>query len=98
MAYVGSAAFIAGILAVLLLPRLFPNSLAPRVASLAMAEAPWQAGMDLLTWASPESVGRVAKADQLVEANKDELAACRETARKTGKEQKCAITVPALAQ
>jgi hypothetical protein len=98
MAYVGSAAFIAGILGVLLLPRLFPNSLAPRVASLAMAEAPWQAGMNLLTWASPESVGRVAKADQLVEANKDEVAACRETARKIGKNQKCTITVPALAQ
>jgi hypothetical protein len=95
LAYVGAAACVAGILAVLLLPRLFPNSLAPRVASLVMAAPPWQAGMDLLTWASPESVARVASADQLVRANKDELAACRETAKRTGKDEKCMITVPA---
>jgi hypothetical protein len=98
LAYVGAAACVAGILAVLLLPRLYPNSLAPRVASLVMAAPPWQAGMDLLAWASPESVGRVASADQLVRANKDELAACRDAAKRTGKEQKCAIIVPAPTQ
>jgi hypothetical protein len=95
MAYVGGAAFVAGILAVLLFPRLFPNSLAPRVASLVMAVSPWQAGMDMLTWASPESVGRVASADQLVRANKDEIAACTDAAKKAGKDQKCTITVAA---
>jgi hypothetical protein len=95
LTYVGGVAFVVGILVVLLLPRLFPNSLAPRVASLAMAETPWQAGMDLLTWASPESVGRVASADKLVRANKDEFAACTEAAKKSGRDQKCTITVAA---
>lgn len=96
LAYIGGAAFVAGILAVLLLPRFFPDLLAPRVASLFMAASPWQAGMDLLTWSSPKSVSRVFSADQLVEANKDELAACKDAANKTGRDQKCTITVSSL--
>lgn len=98
LAYVGGTAFCIGIIAVLLVPRLLPNSLAPRVASLVMAASPWQAGMDLLTWASPESVGRVASADQLVEANKGDLEACKDAAKKAGKDQRCTITVLAPAQ
>jgi hypothetical protein len=38
---------------------------------------------------------RVVAADKLIDANTDVVAACRETAAKAGKEQKCTITVPA---
>ncbi|MCZ7859576.1 DUF6118 family protein [Agrobacterium salinitolerans] len=44
---------------------------------------------------SPESWYRVLSADQLVETNKTEVAACREAAAKAGKDQKCTITVAA---
>lgn len=91
----GLAGGVAGILATLFLPSLLPFSAAPRVASFVMAKSPWRAGMDLMAFDSPESWYRVLSADQLVEANKAEVATCREAATKASKDQKCIITVPA---
>ncbi|MCF8476326.1 MAG: DUF6118 family protein [Pseudolabrys sp.] len=87
-----------GILMTLFFPRHLPFSAAPRAASIVMGETPWQAGMSLMAFDSLESWQRVATADQLASANKDELAACREAAAKAKKEQRCTITVPAPAQ
>lgn len=92
---IGLTGSVAGILATLFLPSLLPFSAAPRVASFVMAKSPWRAGMDLMAFDSPESWYRVLSADQLVEANKAEVAACREAADKAGKDQKCTITVTA---
>jgi len=91
----GLAGGVAGILATLFLPSLLPFSAAPRVASFVMAKSPWRAGMDLMAFDSPESWYRVLSADQLVEANKAEVAACREAAAKAGRDQQCTITVAA---
>lgn len=84
----------AGALLMLFLPRVLPFSAAPRVASVVMGERPWQAGMSLMAFGSPESWQRVAAADQLIAANKDVVTACREAAAKAGKEQRCSITMP----
>jgi len=89
---------LAGALVMLFLPRLLPFSAAPRVASVVMGERPWQAGMSLMEYASSDSWLRVASADRLIEANKDAVTACRETAAKSAKDQKCTITVKASAQ
>lgn len=90
---IGSAGVFVGILATLFLPAILPFSAAPRVASFVMGDSPWRAGMSLMDFASTVDFRRVAAADQLIEANKAEVAACREAAAKAGKEQKCAITV-----
>lgn len=90
---IGLAGGVAGILVTLFLPSLLPYSAAPRVASFIMAKSPWRAGMDLMAFDSPESWYRVLSADQLVEANKAEVAGCREAAAKAGEDQKCTITV-----
>lgn len=90
---IGLAGVVAGILVTLFLPSLLPYSAAPRVASFIMAKSPWRAGMDLMAFDSPESWYRVLSADQLVEANKAEVAGCREAAAKAGEDQKCTITV-----
>lgn len=95
LGYFCGAGIMVGILMTLFLPRIFPGSIAPRVASAVMAAPPWQAGTNLMTYASPEGVSRVADADHLAEANKVEIAACRDAAKKTGKDQKCSITVAA---
>mgnify|MGYP004180535087 CR=1 FL=1 len=71
---------------------------APRVASVVMGERPWQAGMSLMAFGSPEAWQRVASADQLVEANREAVAACWEAARTAGEDQRCTITVKAPGQ
>jgi len=94
---VGAAGVLAGIVLTLFLPALLPFSAAPRVASFVMAERPWQAGMILMEFANAEAWNRVVDADQLLGANTAEVAACRETAGRTGEAQSCTITVPAPA-
>ena len=49
--------------------------------------------MSLMAFDSPEGWDRVVSADQLIEANKAEVAACREAAAMAGKDQSCMITV-----
>lgn len=90
---IGAAGVVAGILATLFLPAMLPFSAAPRVASFVMGDTPWRAGMSLMDFASAEDWRRVAEADQLVEANKTEVAACREAAAEAGEDQRCTITV-----
>ena len=89
---------LAGALVMLFLPRLLPFSAAPRVASVVMGERPWQAGMSLMAFGSPEAWQRVASADQLLEANRETVAACWEAARTAGEDQRCTITVKAPGQ
>lgn len=92
---IGAAGVVAGILATLFVPAVLPFSAAPRVASFVMGDTPWRAGMSLMDFASPEDWRRVAEADQLIEANKAEVAACREAAAKAGEDQRCTLTVKA---
>ncbi|WP_191321119.1 DUF6118 family protein, partial [Camelimonas fluminis] len=89
---------LAGALVMLFLPRVLPFSAAPRVASVVMGERPWQAGMSLMAFGSPEAWQRVASADQLLEANREAVAACWEAARTAGADQRCTITVKAPGQ
>lgn len=51
-----------------------------------------------MDFGSPEAWQRVSSADQLMEANKAEVAACREAAARTGEDQRCAIIVVAPGQ
>jgi hypothetical protein len=90
---VGAAGVVVGIGLTLFLPAMLPFSAAPRVASFIMAESPWRSGMSLMAFASPADWERVVAADQLIEANKAEVAACREAAAEAGQDQRCAITV-----
>lgn len=95
---VGTACLVLGILLTLFAPRVLPFSAAPRVASIVMGDSAWRAGMGLMAFDSAESWQRVAAADQLAAANKDELAACREAAARAKKDQHCTITVPVPTQ
>ncbi|KAB2674579.1 DUF6118 family protein [Brucella tritici] len=92
---VGATGIVLGIMLALFAPRVLPFSTAPRAASVIMGGDPWQAGMNMMMFASPDSWGRVASADKLIEDNKAAVADCRAAAAKAGKEQKCTIIVPA---
>jgi hypothetical protein len=90
---IGATGIVVGILATLFVPAVLPFSAAPRVASFVMGDTPWRAGVSLMNFASAEDWRRVASADQLIEENQVEVAACREAAVKAGEDQQCTITV-----
>jgi hypothetical protein len=92
---VGVVGLVLGILLTLFAPRVLPFSAAPHVASIVMGDTPWRSGMSLMAFDSPAAWNRVVAADQLIEANKNEVAACREAAARTNQDQHCTITVAA---
>lgn len=98
LASVGTAGLVLGVLLTLFTPRVLPFSTAPRVASVVMGETPWRAGMSLMAFGSPDAWERVVASDRLIEGNKDTVAACHDAATKTGKDQRCSISVPAPTQ
>ena len=55
----------------------------------------WQAGVELLQVSNPSGAQMFATALRLFNANSEVLRACSEAARKTDREQRCAITVSA---
>jgi hypothetical protein len=55
----------------------------------------WQAGAELMQAANPAGAQALSQASRLVNANAEALQACAEAAQKAGKEQKCAVVVPA---
>ena len=65
------------------------------VAAVIMKADRWNAGIALMQAGSPDGWRDVAAASDLVRANQEALAACREAAEKAKKEQRCMITVPA---
>ena len=65
------------------------------VAAVIMKADRWNAGIALMQAGSPDGWRDVAAASDLVRANQEALAACREAAAKAKKEQRCMITVPA---
>jgi hypothetical protein len=79
---------------------LFPliGALAPGgsyLAALAAGQADrWQAGGALMREASPEAWREFVAGATLARANSDAIRTCRDAAAKSGKEQKCVITVP----
>lgn len=94
----GLAGIVIGIVFTLFLPVMLPFAAAPRVASIVMADTPWNAGMSLMAYESQDSWNRLAKADQLFGANREAVAACQKEAAKTKKDQRCTITVLAPAR
>lgn len=75
-----------------LIAGVLPFGLDTRVAALVMRTDRWNAGEVLLQAANPSGWRNLVDSANLVQANQDVLAACREAAAK-GKAQRCAIKV-----
>lgn len=54
----------------------------------------WQAGAGLMQVADPEGARSIARATRIVSSNAEALRGCVESARKSGRDQKCGIIVP----
>ena len=95
LAWTGLAAFALGLLTAPVLAGLLPFGLDGQVAAAIMHADRWHAGSSLMADASPEGWNEIVAAINLARANDTVLKACRAAAQKTGKEQRCAVTVPA---
>jgi hypothetical protein len=89
-----ATALLVGLLASPMLARLLPFGLDGRVAALAMGTDRWQAGGKLMAAASPAAWRDLELAAELLQPNREALAACRDAAAKIKKEQHCSIVVP----
>lgn len=94
----GIGGIVIGIAFTLFLPSLLPFSVAPRVASIVMADTPWQAGLGLMDFSNPENFKLVQDAERLYRANEAAIVACRNAAVAAGEEQNCTVRVVAPAQ
>ena len=94
---VGLACLVVGIGLSPVLAYLLPSSIGTRVASFIVGEKDrWNSGAMMMAVSNPEGWQRVREDSQLVEANRDRIAACQKAASGQEKTQKpCVITVPA---
>ncbi|GBR34843.1 hypothetical protein AA11826_1297 [Komagataeibacter oboediens DSM 11826] len=93
---VGLACLVAGIGLSPVLAYLLPSSVGTRVASFIVGEKDrWNSGAMMMAVSNPEGWQRVREDSQLVEVNRDRIAACQKVASGQEKTQKsCVIIVP----
>ena len=94
--WAASGALVVGLLVSPFVAGVLPFGGDSAVAAIIMKADRWNAGIALMQAGSPDGWRGVADASNLVRVNREALAACREAADKTKKEQRCTITVPAL--
>ena len=86
---------IAGVLLLVLLPRFLPFSADSRVAALVMGGDRIEAASAIMNSVDPVIVKKMNWGAQFYDTGGGEITACLEKAKQAGKDQKCAITVPA---
>lgn len=89
----GAVGIVAGILLVLLLPRILPFSIDSHAAALVMGVDRWNAGIEMMQAGDLPSYQALADASTLVRDNAEALRECAEAARTAGEDQQCTITV-----
>jgi len=93
--WTGCGALVLGLLISPLFARLLPFGWDGQVAAFILRGDRLQAGAELMAAGSPEAWRTLSSAAELQKANAAALAACREAAAKTKKEQHCTVVVPA---
>ncbi|KAB2699018.1 DUF6118 family protein [Paracoccus sp. PXZ] len=94
----GGVGIVFGVFLILLLPRFLPFSADSHVASLVMGRDRINAAYAMINSVDPIGVKKLQWGAGFYETSGTEISACLETARQTGKDQRCTITVPAPAQ
>jgi ElaB/YqjD/DUF883 family membrane-anchored ribosome-binding protein len=95
VAICAAIALVVGLILSPFLARLLPFGLEGRMAATIMRADRWNAGAALMAAQSPEAWRDLESAAELLMPNKAVLAACRDTAARAKKEQRCTLVVPA---
>ena len=97
LCWIGGITLAAGLILSPFIAGLLPFGLNARVAALVMTQDRWDAGIALMKSGNPDGWAQLAADANLASANRAKITACRETANKTKKDERCIITVqPAL--
>ncbi len=91
---VGLACLAVGIGFSPVLTYLLPSSLGTRVASFIVGgQDRWESGVQMMEADNPESLRHIVRANRLVDASQDRIAACQKTANETKVDQHCVLTI-----
>lgn len=93
MCWIGGGAFAAGLVLSPIIAGLLPLGVNARVAALVMREDRWTAGGDLMRAGNPQGWDRFVANSQLADDNREAIDACRSAAARSGKAQRCALTL-----
>ncbi len=94
MWFAGGIGLLAGVLLVLLLPRILPFAADTHVAAIVIGQDRWNAGVTMMRAEDPEGWRSVVDSSQLVRDNAEAIGQCAEAARTAGADQRCMIIVP----
>jgi hypothetical protein len=95
LGWTGIGAFFLGLLISPMFARVLPFGLDGRVAAFILNAARWDAGAALMQAGNAAAWRGLMDDFNLVKSNQAALAACRDAAAKTKKEQHCGVIVPA---
>lgn len=93
LCWTGGAALAVGLLLSPIVAGVLPFGLNTRVAALVMREDRWAAGSELLQAANPHGWDRFIADTQFASDNHETIDACRAAAVRTGKAQRCTVTL-----
>lgn len=93
MWFAGVVGLLAGVLLVLLLPRILPFAVDTHVAAIVLGQDRWNAGATMMRMEDPAGWRGVVDASQFVRDNAEAIRQCAEAARAAGADQRCTITV-----
>lgn len=93
LCWAAGGAFAAGLVLSPMIASLLPFELNARVAALVMRADRWTAGGELMRTGNPAGWRRFIEDTELVSDNQEAIETCRQAATRTGKAQRCTITV-----
>jgi hypothetical protein len=93
LCWTGGAALAIGLLLSPIVAGVLPFGLNSRVAALVMREDRWAAGGALMQAANPRSWDRFIADTRFASDNRETIDACQAAAARTGKAQRCAVTL-----
>jgi hypothetical protein len=93
LCWTGGLALAAGLVLSPIISAVLPFGLNGRVAALVMWNDRWKAGRELMRAASPAGWSRVVADSQLANDNREEIDACLAAAARSGKTQRCTVTL-----
>jgi hypothetical protein len=93
LAIAAGLGLVAGVVILLLLPRLLPFDADSHVAAAVMGKSRWDAGAAIMHATNPEGWKAVTENAQLGQDNAEALTRCRQATAKSGQVQKCTVKV-----
>lgn len=94
LCWTAGVAFAVGLIVSPVIASLLPFGLNTRVAALVMRDDRWTAGGELMRSGNPQAWAHYVADRKLADDNREAIDACRTALARTGKSQRCVVTLP----